>query len=1018
MAINSEMILIWVKSKMLHGMKRISSNVMLVAAAATAFFSCQKQETFISDASQERLLTITSEKPTFVDKSRTEWNGETIQWSAGDKISVAYTLGGVWKGQYKEDEEVYTIPKLYKSKQLGDDTEVANFDVSVDFNGADASAEGEYVFYGVYPAPQETDFPNAPYATLEVPKTQTPEPNSFDGDSDLMIGVSVDEYSVWPKENVSMLWTRLVAHANITLKALNGADASEQVLSIKLTAQADAKLVGNLEVNLLNKEVAIGNASNVIELKGSNLAIDKDRNIEFWACLLPETLTSLTAVVETNKATYTRDITRISKTLTFTNNARNTLAIDMSTAERVEKVATAYYEKVTSQLEDWSGKYLIVFGNNAHATLENNKDLKATVVVAIEDDKIAASADYASAVMTVTKSGEKYNMSYPDGKYFAMTHNSSSSSTSAFDLEFIYTDNGVKIIGYVEAKENNYILYNNNDQYYRCYVDKEGQSGYYLPTLYRLSESNEGGGETPEQPTTPVLTVNPQVLEVEAAGGAEEITYSVENPVEGTSVDPSTKAKWITDLTTSEGKITFNVEENIETAERIATITLSYGDATPVDVTVKQAGKASEGGETVSVIDILTRETTRVSGTSYADWTYESTITSAKYAGNSAGGNESIQLRTTNSNSGVVTTASGGNAKKIVVTWHSETTANRILQVYGKNTPYTDATDLYNTDNQGTLLGTIKYGTSTELIITGDYQYVGLKSSSGAMYLTEIKITWETSGGSGGEVTPEPEPKPVQLTMSEITCSVQTANSLTFEWSAVANASNYEVTFNNGTPETVDVLKYEATGLQAGTSYTISVKAVGDGTNYTTSEPKTAKGTTKAAEQGGGDEPVESYVAVINVANVNAVKPMGTGTYGDYKDQDVSITVDGLPCVARNICANSKDGTLKMAAMQFIQLQKDKGYIYNTGGKVKSVKVWTHPSKDKVDFMYIGSSEATTQVKLTSTTETVQLKNNNDQSVATQLNVYEVNLGDNNSCFNIKSSGALWIYKLEVTYTN
>ena len=78
-------------------MKRIISNVMLVAAAATAFFSCQKQETFISDASQERLLTITSEKPTFVDKSRTEWNGSTIEWSEGDKISVAYTLDDEWK---------------------------------------------------------------------------------------------------------------------------------------------------------------------------------------------------------------------------------------------------------------------------------------------------------------------------------------------------------------------------------------------------------------------------------------------------------------------------------------------------------------------------------------------------------------------------------------------------------------------------------------------------------------------------------------------------------------------------------------------------------------------------------------------------------------------------------------------------------------------------------------------------------------------------------------------------------
>lgn len=179
--------------------------------------------------------------------------------------------------------------------------------------------------------------------------------------------------------------------------------------------------------------------------------------------------------------------------------------------------------------------------------------------------------------------------------------------------------------------------------------------------------------------------------------------------------------------------------------------------------------------------------------------------------------------------------------------------------------------------------------------------------------------------------------------------------------------------------------------------------------------------TVSAAEQGGGepDEPVENHVAVINVASINAIKAMGNNSYGDYKDKDVSITVDGLPCVAKNICANGKDGNanVKMAAQQFIQVKGSTGYIYNTSGKVKSIKVWTLPVKDKKDFMYIGSSSApTTKVTLTPTTETVQLKDNNDTAVATQLNVYEVNLGDNNSCFNIKSSGTLWIYKLEVVY--
>ena len=52
--------------------------------------------------------------------------------------------------------------------------------------------------------------------------------------------------------------------------------------------------------------------------------------------------------------------------------------------------------------------------------------------------------------------------------------------------------------------------------------------------------------------------------------------------------------------------------------------------------------------------------------------------------------------------------------------------------------------DLYNDSTRGTLLGTIICGTSTELIINGDYKFIGIRSSSGALYLNEIKISYLT----------------------------------------------------------------------------------------------------------------------------------------------------------------------------------------------------------------------------------------------------------------------------------
>ena len=147
--------------------------------------------------------------------------------------------------------------------------------------------------------------------------------------------------------------------------------------------------------------------------------------------------------------------------------------------------------------------------------------------------------------------------------------------------------------------------------------------------------------------------------------------------------------------------------------------------------------------EESNATDTLNKELTGASGNSYSDWAGKSgNNSSAIYSGNSAGGNESIQLRSNNNNSGIVTTTSGGKARKVAVSWNSDTANGRTLNVYGKNTAYTQATNLYDTNSQGTLLGTIVKGTSTELDIDEDYEYIGLRSASGAMYLTSIDVTW------------------------------------------------------------------------------------------------------------------------------------------------------------------------------------------------------------------------------------------------------------------------------------
>lgn len=148
-----------------------------------------------------------------------------------------------------------------------------------------------------------------------------------------------------------------------------------------------------------------------------------------------------------------------------------------------------------------------------------------------------------------------------------------------------------------------------------------------------------------------------------------------------------------------------------------------------------------------ATLDVLTRETTSVANEdqTYPAWSNKTATSTAVYAGCSSGDKDSIQLRSKNSNSGVITTASGGNAKKITVVWQGDTMNGRTLNVYGKNTAYTDATELYDAETQGTLLGTIVKGTSTSLTFATAYPFVGFRSNDGAMYLSSVTIQWGES---------------------------------------------------------------------------------------------------------------------------------------------------------------------------------------------------------------------------------------------------------------------------------
>ena len=327
------------------------------------------------------------------------------------------------------------------------------------------------------------------------------------------------------------------------------------------------------------------------------------------------------------------------------------------------------------------------------------------------------------------KSDDKY-LSWSSGN--SLTTSTTKNNNSSWTV--VFTDGHATITNVNTT--NRVIWWNVGSPRFACYTSKSDGKDYKYTQIYK--EVTSGGGDTPSKTDVTDEQLAWSASQAEVTIGAENSFPSLTNSLDLDVTYQSTATAVAT--IAANGDITL-VKAGSTIIKAVFAGDDDYNAKTvSYDLTVNPAPLAPIPG---AVVDELTRATTGVTGTSYTAWSGKTATSEAVYAGGSAGGNDAIQLRQDNTkkDAGIYTTTSGGKVKRVAVVWNSNTQSGRTLNVYGKNTAYEALTDLYDSQKQGTLLGTIVNGTSTYLDIEEDYQHIGLRATA-AMYLDKVSISW------------------------------------------------------------------------------------------------------------------------------------------------------------------------------------------------------------------------------------------------------------------------------------
>ena len=531
--------------------------MMLVAAAAMTFASCQKQEMNDSETFSTT-LTLNAEVAT-----KTYLEDNTILWGVGETVKL-----------YLAASEGTPIFMNSTPNDAISGKKTASFEFALE-----NIANGPYTIGGIYPASAVVKESNEKAVEYKVvlPAIQDAEPGKYDPSAFIMV-LKPETMDQLPETHMAS-FRRAVALNKITLTGV-----TEAISSVTISVPNGKELHGRRYFDLTtgnSGDVYYGTDRNKITVNSEYTPTGETNSFDVWFTSWGVELTEneeLTIQMTSATGIYTRTIAARAEGIKFLEGDLNTLTVNMASAQK-------------ETFENLSGEYLLVSSkNNVWSIMSQTVGGTSTkyinaIATSVNAETVSCEDFYnvsgvESYVWTVAQAEGGYTFATVEGQYLTYPGSGNASDLSETSTVLgLQVDNTNKAMITYTTRALKY--YSTSPRF--AFYESAQQDVYLIPWTEDLTKR---------------IIVDNNAYDVNAVDTSIEFGYFVKNIAGNPTVSVKAGATMSgVSASVSADKVTVSFAANNDTIEKTAIIVLSYEGAEPVEVTIIQGAKV--GGEVV-----------------------------------------------------------------------------------------------------------------------------------------------------------------------------------------------------------------------------------------------------------------------------------------------------------------------------------------------------------------------------------------------------------------------------------